>query len=313
VDPLHPYTLRQADLTDIDQIIDLINIIQPHVPFSREKYLWQYVNPPAGKALLYLILDGERVVSLYAGIAQNFLVNGKPYTARHVQDVMTHPDYRGKGFLHACATACYEEINRSGAIGYTFPNELSEKSFRRTGWLELCRVPARTKETAPLRVKVDLCRQIPLFGGELDELYLQSSQLVGIKRDCDYLNWRSSKPGNSYQRWIIADGTGMMVTKLYPQDQPQRIHLVELLVKKSAEPLIPDLLDFVADFGHRNRAGLMTAFLTEGHRWADYFDQSGLKLSPPNRFIFYIPQPGTEAILSDPGNWTIMHGDHDIV
>jgi GNAT superfamily N-acetyltransferase len=313
VELFSPYQLRKAEPNDMDQIIGLINTVQPHLPFTPEQYHWQYINPPGGKALLYLIFDGERVVSLYAAIAQNFLVNGKHYTARHVQDVMTHPDYRGKGFLHTCATACYEEISRSGAIGYTFPNELSGKSFRRSGWLELCPVPARIRETAPSRVNSELCRQIHLFGGEFNELYLQSSQLVGIQRDCGFMNWRSSKPENSYQRWMIADGAGMMVTKLYPQDQPQRIHLVELVVKQSAEPLIPDLLDFVSDFGQRNGAGLMTAFLTEGHRWAGYFDQNGLTLSPPNRLIFYIPQTGTEGLLSDPGNWTLMHGDHDIV
>ncbi len=63
-----------------------------------------------------------------------------------VQDVMTHPNYRGRGFLHWLATVCLEDMRNDGAIGYTFPNKLSEGSFRRTGWAELSPIPLRSKD-----------------------------------------------------------------------------------------------------------------------------------------------------------------------
>jgi Acetyltransferase (GNAT) domain len=142
---LNGLTAGMATLQDETALLALINLVQPHVPWTREHLYWQFFDSPVGPAKLYVIRDGEVIVSLYAAIRQILEVDGQRFEGWMIQDVMTHPDFRGRGFLHYLASLCLADIKWSGGIGYTFPNDRSEGSFRRTGWAELCEVPYREK------------------------------------------------------------------------------------------------------------------------------------------------------------------------
>ena len=87
----------------------------------------------------------KKVVAIYAAVPKKIKFENYNFKARMIQDVMTHPDYRGQGFLHKLSAICLADMKKNKEIGYTFPNEKSEKSFRRNNWHELCGIPLRTK------------------------------------------------------------------------------------------------------------------------------------------------------------------------
>ena len=107
--------------------------IQPQIIRSIELLQWQYLESPGGPGQIFTLWESETLAAVYCAVAQRFQVGPIIFLGRMVQDVMTHPNYRGRGFLHRLATVCLEDMRNDGAIGYTFPNELSEGSFRRTG------------------------------------------------------------------------------------------------------------------------------------------------------------------------------------
>src|ERR1051326_1257937 len=142
--------IESLTVMDSDQMIDLINSIQPSIPWTPQYLHWQYFESPAGPARLYGIRHSKKLVSLYAAVAHRFRLMNCTLTARMVQDVMTLPEYRGRGYLHALANRCLRDIIDADEVGFTFPNQKSEKSFRRTGWTELCCIPLRKKEVSSM-------------------------------------------------------------------------------------------------------------------------------------------------------------------
>src|SRR4030095_1860066 len=97
------WIIRPAGAADKSAILALINVIQPHLPWSAEHYDWQLVQGPAGPAEVRVVECDDTLVSLYVGTRKHLWVDGEIRSGIMVQDVLTHPNYRGKGMLNALA------------------------------------------------------------------------------------------------------------------------------------------------------------------------------------------------------------------
>jgi GNAT superfamily N-acetyltransferase len=173
------------------QVLALINTVQPHVPWSVEQYDWQYRQNPAGKSQLFAARHDGRVVSFYAAVVQRFQLGERLIQGWMVQDVMTHPDYRGRGLLHKLGEVCLQALRAEGAIGYAFPNNQSEKSFLRLGWHEWGAVPwwrADVRDIAPSALAA--LAPVEEFDASATAIWLNSGLTFGIRRDAAHLEWR---------------------------------------------------------------------------------------------------------------------------
>lgn len=304
---------------DAQSILNLINLVQPQVPWSLSHFQWQFRDSPYGPAKLYLVkkLNGQ-VVSLYAAIAQRIAINGKSFQARMVQDVMTHPDYRGRGFLHDLGRRCLDDIRSTGEIGYTFPNERSEKSFRRNGWKELCPIPTRIKlldkeRSSDVKNEVEVLPLKGPFGNSLAEIWKLSNLQIGVDRNTDFLNWRYSKPNIEYRKFIINSGEGLLILKFYSSSNEKSLHICDLFVKENCQGIIPSILSFCEDLGRTEKANFLTAWLPEKHPYADPFNAVGLKIqNSSSRFFFVYPTTESIGLIQDPTLWHLSHGDSDV-
>lgn len=305
-----------ATAEDEAALLALINLIQPHVPWTREHLYWQFFNLPAGRAQLYVIRDRDAIVSLYAAIPQFFWLDGHSVEARMIQDVMTHPDFRGRGFLHHLASLCLQDIKQTHVIGYTFPNERSEKSFRRGGWSELCEVPHRSKalqDYSPLNGHA----RIELLDGAFEqwatEVWNAAGLSVGVRRDERFLNWRYSKPGNKYYKFRIEGDRGLLVLKVYADGNSSTFHILELLLKAQDRDLLPEVLGFCFDFAARHGAQTITAWLPSGAPYAPQLDAAGLIVNPMrSRFVFVHAPAAYASRIEDASVWYLTQGDSDV-
>lgn len=311
-----PLTTGTASLADAGELLSLINSIQPHVPWNLDHLRWQYFHLPRGQAHLYVIRSQDAIVSLYVAVPQTVSAENQPLEGWMIQDVMTRPDFRGRGFLHQLGALCLEDLSAHGAVGYTFPNELSEKSFRRNGWIELCAVPARSAAVpaSPARASSSV---IQPWSGPFDatatEIWESSGMEFGVRRDDSYLNWRYQKPGAVYHRFRIAAGRGLLVLKLYTDGECSTLHILELLVKEANRDVIPDVLRFCFEFAAEQRAETITAWLPGRHPYAPFFDAAGLMLSPVRRRFVFITHPAAMSHeIRDSGRWHLTQGDSDV-
>ena len=295
-------------------LLTFINKIQPHIQWDDAQLRWQFFESPAGSARIYTIRSEGEIVSLYCACPKDFSVDGEKRKAFMVQDVMTDPAYRGRGFLHRQAAECVSDLKSNNDVGYTFPNKLSEGSFRRRSWAELMQIPVRMGETrSSLMSSGDLAS--PLAGdlpAEATEIWRNSGLRIGVERSAEYLNWRYRRPHEAYIRFSIGGGVGILILKLYDSDDCRLLHICDLIVVREARKLVKDVLGFCHGFARMNGAVRITAWLPDGHPYADDFDTLGLQRDRTcDRFAFAIPPQDAAGFLTA-SDWHLTQGDSDV-
>jgi GNAT superfamily N-acetyltransferase len=311
-----PIQVRELSGNDTGQVLGLINHIQPGAPWNSAHLRWQYLEPQAGPAKLYGIEDSKgKLIAFYSAVAHRLKIAGQTIVARMVQDVMTHPDHRGRGYLHQLAEACLANILRSGEVGYTFPNRQSENSFRRTGWTELCQVPWREKAIVSSPVPSghsSVFTEVDNFGAEISSIWNESDLVVGVCRDANYLNWRYSKPAKTYFRFVANAKDAVIVLKLYDEPKQRVLHICDLFTRADTRRLLPRLLTFCEAFGADRGASMLTAWLPEGHPYSEAFSHFGLGIRESDRYVFAHPGRNQLDEFTKARFWHLTQGDSDI-
>lgn len=116
---------RFSDRKQREKIIDLRKIVFTGEDTDKENtdfWDWEFRDNYAGKADLFLALDGDQVVGHYAVCPSRILVNGEVKTGSIVVDVMTHPDYRFQGMFTKLGRYSLEKAGEDGIdFSYGFP------------------------------------------------------------------------------------------------------------------------------------------------------------------------------------------------
>jgi hypothetical protein len=305
-------TIERPGIEDIDSVLDLFNMIYPDSPTSRESLLWQHFSPPAGQSLLYSVNSDQKVVSIYSAVRKLLKVGTELVPAFMVQDVMTDPQYRGRGFLNHLGSLCQQEIRASGYSGYTFPNKLSENSFRRAKWDELMTVPYREvipKEAG--RSSSAAAEGVESFGDDATEIWNNAGFTVGVNRNSAYLNWRYSRPETKYHKFMFSEG--FVVLKVFNRDDGPVVHICELVMSSRDDNDIISSLGFIRDFAIESGAVLITAWLPNEHPYSEAYNSFGLNIDPSmDRMIFTTGPQGILPVLANAANWHISQGDSDV-
>ena len=306
-------SIARAAEADLPEILALNRLIQPHLKRSLELLLWQYFQTPARDSRIYLAREPQTksLIASYGAVSQWLQVGSARVKGWMIQDVMTHPDYRGKGLLHTLAAVCFEEMKRLDIAGYTFPNERSQMSFSRIGWKRAALVPSREVELraghsrSPFTltpVPVDDLASAGTIWGE-------SGLPLGVARDAEFLAWRYRKPGERYT--LCSDGRDYVAAlKLFDGPDGRALHVLDLYTRRTVQSRVPELLAACLDFGVQQGAVRATAWLPADHPYAAAFDANGLALKErPERF-FYTHFPATVAV--PPPYWHLTQGDSDV-
>lgn len=306
--------VEELDENDCGRIIELVNSIQPHIPWTEEQFLWQYFGRSGYRARLYGAIHRNDLVGFYASVKNDFQFEDGERDLFMVQDVMTAEEFRGQGILHLLGEVCSDAIDGSGSFGLTFPNEKSANSFRRLGWTEIMGVPLRevgsNKFEHRFSVKIS---EVKTFDESVSEIWNASALGSGIHRDAEYLNWRYSKPGVQYLKFIIGNGVGYLVLKLFTGDREPKLHLLDLVLKEESIEFVEDALNFALSTASDLGATSVTCWLPPEHKYARYFSKSGFaSISSHNRSIFVRSKKDQGVLLSKDRQWHFSQGDSDV-
>ena len=308
--------LATGDGSGLDSVLALMRLVQPHLQRSRELLEWQYFRTPAGAGSVYVLHSDGVLAAVYCAARQQIRVGDRAYPGWMVQDVMTHPDYRGRGYLHRLADVCLSDLRDAAGIGYTFPNEQSQRSFRRTGWTELCQVPFRAKAVgrSPARSSNEIAsREVAVFAEAATRVWRDSGLAVGVDRSSSFLNWRYSKPGQRYSRFMLDGDGGVLILKLFDDGTSRTVHICDLFVDARSRELVPGAVRFAEAFAAANGAELLTAWLGRDHPYATQFDHAGVCLAESaSRFVFVACPDEVAAECGDARSWHLSQGDSDV-
>ena len=210
---------------------------------------WRYDTNPVGESISFVARPpGGSAISGYACSPRRAIVGGDESTAGIVGetgDVMTHPDWRKRGFFSRLDRAVMEEAKRRGwALAFGLPNSKSAHIFLELGWEEIGSVrpwkfllksdavargarardgrwrawlmPFDVRRCAHGRAKLDAARSafrralIERFDGEVDALsrLVERDFAFMLRRDAAFLNWRFLRAPSKLHRAIgVYEGT----------------------------------------------------------------------------------------------------------
>lgn len=198
-----------------------------------------------------------------------------------------------------------------GEVGYTFPNEQSEKSFRRIGWTELSRVPLLLKSVGMASSCAEATLSFSAFTTSFDEraerVWNEISTPIGVHRDVAYLNWRYSKPDQKYLKfWVSASSReiGFLVLKIYSNKNEKNMHLCEVSLSDGSPELLSEMLYFVECLALENEIKQLTAWCLPHHKYQRVYQAAGFQYKELHRFVFV-----TETLQ---GLWHMTQGDSDV-
>ena len=232
---------RLAGPDDLEQIGRLLPLVAgPQFP---ERYpgrtvaefcRWKYFTNPAGEAAVGVAVDGEKIVSLAAGVPKRVKLGDETVTAYELGDFITDPGYRKRGLFSAVINlVCEEAARRGAAFAYVRPNESSFRILTPgLNFIEARRIDERRfllpsglvhrktglPSALPRVLGADwLARQFLLpscppsvsvqrsarFGGEINSFWNAADEHYSftLVRDLSYLNWRYVDCPTPYQIW----------------------------------------------------------------------------------------------------------------
>lgn len=317
---------RLAEVKDYSGILDLINLAQPHLPWTKEYFEWQFLNNPAGVARIWVAGYQGQIVATYVAVCHKVTVRGKDFTGWMVQDVMTHPDFRGLGIMHRLAELCKESIcTPEFPVNYTFPNERSHNSFPRYGWVVAFRVPLRSVELSFSGNQAEEIKNVfplPAFNEEVEEFWqvIKRDFPFIVSRHVKYLKWRYQKrPGAQYHPFVLRQEgriRGILVMKHYEKSSEERLaHICDLLVKKEDETGLKVLLEKAHQFAAQGGARHLTAWLPAQHAFEPFYEAAGLKLDETINRWFLVFSDKSNPLTSgveQSAAWHLSMGDSDI-
>ena len=231
-----------------------------------------------------------------------------------IQDVMTAEEFRGQGILHLLGEVCSAAIDKSGGVGLTFPNEKSANSFRRLGWTEIMGVPLWEAKCGPADVTIsERMSEVSVFEKSVNQIWDESGLSLGVLRDAEYLNWRYSKPGVRYLKYIVGGFSGYLVLKLFTGNHEPRLHLLDLVLKEEYVEVAREVLNFVFFTANELKVSSVTCWLPTGHKYESYFAKSGFSRTRSlNRSIFVRNRVNQIDLLPKDGEWHFSQGDSDV-
>jgi hypothetical protein len=308
-------TFRPAVEADRSAILALFNHVMAHMPRTPEEYAWQYDQGPAGPAALRLIDCGGRLVALYAGTRKRLWVHGRIVPCVMIQDVLTDPDFRGRGFLNYMAASFLSEMRADGLAGYGFPNKAAENSLPRAGWTRLMPLPTRHAKTSggADKAAAAILEAVAQFDRETGAIWKDAGLGIGVYRDKAFLAWRYSRPGVAYHRFFIGGDRGYLVLKVFDRPDRRVVHICDLVVRKTARELLPAVLAAIHGFAAEKDASVITCWMPEAHPYASAFAGAGFASDEgEDRFVYVTGSADLWPELSEASAWHLTQADNDM-
>lgn len=308
--------------SDAPELLSLYQSLYPALGWSEPYLRWQYFENPAGHARVWVARDAGRMVASYAAIPHRLYVDGKVNTGWRVQDVLTRPEYRGRGLYHELsATATRFLFDARYPLNVTFPNEHSHKAFIRMGWVQAFQLPLLVSgDTSGFRREPAAAEIVPI--AEFDPraervwaLHVARSGL-GIDRSVVHLNWRyCANPKSDYSRFHLSLGEGeaVLVLKYFQREDGSRwSHLVDLFQSEPGSALAESALRHWVNVSLERTCRFMSCWAVSESPLAPILTRAGF-VSPPafNRWML-VNANADVPYHTEERRWHVTMGDSDV-
>jgi GNAT superfamily N-acetyltransferase len=208
--------LQRDDLPRFRQLYRTVKGRQRGEPYDR----WCFYDTVWGDSIGVLAVDGDLCVSIFTLRPTVFAIGGEDVLGAQATDLMTHPEYRGRGLFVALVVEALRLATARGIdIVYAFPNSQSYPGFNRklsfdhVGDVSVWRRDFRRFDL-PVWPRTGGASLVANCGdGPPDDLEAllpppdDEREVCRIKRDRLWLGWRYAKSSSEDYRWYVGRDT----------------------------------------------------------------------------------------------------------
>jgi len=207
------FYIRKFQENDEKKVLELWRLTF-NQEMNQPLWRWKYFDNPYSQALLLCESENHEILALYGGIPFKGSRDGRAVVIVQLMDIMSHPDFRGKGLFARTGKAFFEIFCKKGSaeILYGFPGEFHfELGKRILGYAPLeSRVTYLKGETDVLaskkRPSFKNIKRIKNPGKEFDRLWEKcaTDYPYTIVRNSEFLRWRFCRhPEKKYEIFCL--------------------------------------------------------------------------------------------------------------
>lgn len=270
---------------------------------NREIIEQRYLSNPYDELLMYVAMDGEKIVANYSAVPIQVVIQDKVYKAALSLNTMTDPDYSGQGLFTKLATSLYDHLSENGYVMIMgFPNFQSNRIFNsRLGWKTVYEIPTLklcldSYQEEQSETKVD--------DGFVDWLEDSCNEVIHVDMSQEYISWRFKNNKEKRYHVLIEDKNNWLIYQFYNDE----INLTEINSYDGEKER--KLLKRLISIGKLNGYNSITTWCNTNSSRHSYLEKIGFRLSAPIRtFGIRCFVPSLEKDVYDYRNWCIQMGD----
>jgi len=352
---MHRWRVREGDEKNLNGLLSLRRAVFGEMEEDKldpRFWQWEFMGGPDGKALIYIVEDGKKIIGHFADLPRRFSAHGKVVRGTLSVDLMVAPDYRRKGIFEEMGRYAIRRVkDENGLFMTAYPiRPETINGFKKIGWQEIVRLPVLVY---PIRFPGIVNRYLHflplslLIGGmarffynllflmrrkkedegieiekvtQLDEQFeyfwekaISLYPIMGI-RNLDYMTWRYLRhPTRTYTIYRAMEKGEMRGFII--------LRKVDLLAFNSA--VIVDLLALDVDaltalvekgiaYSQGEGVDLLGFMGPETHPYCRLLRRHGF-LRSPKTFQFMLYSHEEDKELLDPKGWYVNWGDTDVI
>jgi len=349
------WEVREGSEKDMEGILSLREIAFGETEKDRKDprfWKWQFMKGPDGKAFLYIVKDGERVIGHLADHPRHFSIHGELVPGVFHLELMVHPDYWRKGIFREMEKYSIRRIQNENKLLMTActVREESINGLKKVGWKTVAKLPVLVY---PIRFKGIVNRYLPisplgfLLGGilrfcyrllfwpkkkkddrkieieevtqldhQFDPFWEKASSLFPIMgaRDRTFLDWRYFQhPTRRYTLYrAMKDGEMRGYIVLRKVDLLNFNCTVIVDLLAWDEAILSALMERGVELSGRQGTDLLGMILPREHLYYKILRQRGF-LPSFKTFSFMVYPHADKPFLLSPENWYVNWGDTDVI
>lgn len=317
------FEIVEANKEDHQNLLGFLVTSYPDLGWSEQFMQWQYYDNPSGVAKSWVAKHNGNVIANYTAIPHQLKLNNKLEKSWRVQDVITHPDYRGLGLYSLLSDSANEFLqSKEFPLNFTFPNENSHSVFIKRNWINPNRIPLwilvepENAITPSLNIEVQPLSEFTHNDESIWKNYCDS-RTIAVERSANFLNWRYiQNPRGGYSPFRLTDGdkSAICVIKSYENPKGEKYaHLMDYFFED--EFRFEEIINFFLLFSKEKNIKLSSTWSQPNSEISRCLSENNFKLDVQLTRWHVLNINSHELNRSDVidfSNWHISMGDSDV-
>lgn len=272
---------------------------------NEEVVIHRFIDNPYKDIFICVAEENGRYIANSSIIPTKIQFGGNLYKSALSINMMTHPDYAGRGIISNIVDSLYSHLGEEGyKLIYGFPNYISNHILNdKFGRRDVYEYPTLEKEVSQVTPDGDV-----RFCG-IEEINDYTTDRIKVSKSVDYLNWRYAKDKSSEYFIIKSEINGWAIFKKY-QDM---VNIVEF------HPVSIDdmkkLMGYIEHFACENQLKKLTIWSMINTTEHNFMEKIGFRNKYPITY-FSVLDLGfaneAQVDVYDYRNWKINMGDDNV-